>query len=655
MADARGSLELPYPLSHYLLEQYLGGGGMGEVYLARDRRTDERVVVKLLHTHLESDPTFRERFEREAHVAALLRSPYTVHLIEYGQASGRLFLAMDYVEGRTLREVLGAGSIETTRALRICAQVARALEEAQARNVVHRDIKPENIMLEANDVVRVLDFGVARLSGSAGITMPGIFVGTAAYAAPETVSGRPDTRSDIYSLGATLFHCLAGRPPFEGDMLDVLRQHRESPVPVERLRHVPPQVVATIERCMAKDPAARFQTASELAGRLEELASLISVERTIVSSDAATQVAPTGQAVSGLAAAPSGFMAGTGATPSVIMELVPRASSRFGGTSYDLVVRNTGGVQADVQVSGQDPENSVEFVLPPPVSVPPGGSVVVPVQVKPRKRRLTGEGRNLTFTLTGAGAGMPPVNVSSAVREPSWGRLPFLGLAAVAALAAAGALAFALAGGGDDTPAGPGDGTPVVTATTPASSPTAGAATVTGTPSPTVTRTVTPTPGSGGGVSTPPTPTPIPPTPTPVPPTPTPVPPTPTPIPPTPTPTPPPPPVFTNVRFCSNTGVCVANGGTIGSAGGGCYPSRLWSYVDMANLRPPTNVAVRWTYTGYGAFREDSYSESNVNTTAQAYVDANPGTGFDPGTYVVEWGIVGQPPYISGTFYLTCN
>jgi hypothetical protein len=437
-------------------------------------------------------------------------------------------------------------------------------------------------------------------------------------------------------------------------MLDVLRQHRESPVPVDRLRHVPPQVVATIERCMAKDPADRFQTASELAGRLEELAAQISVERTIVSSEAATQVAPSGQYAAAPAAAGAAFPSGAGATPSVIMELVPRSSSRFGGTSYDLVVRNTGGAQADVQVSGQDPENSVEFVLPPPVSVPPGGSVVVPVQVKPRKRRLTGEGRNLAFTLTGAGAGLPPVNVSSAVKEPSWGRLPFLGLAAVAALVGAGAIAFALSGGGGDSPAGPGDVSPTASPTATAVTPTGTVttATATGTTSPAVTPTVTPTPGTGGGVSTPPTPTP---SPTPVPPTPTPVPPTPTPIPPTPTPTPPPPPSFSNVRFCSNSGVCVANGGTIGASGGGCYPTRLLSYVDMANLRPPTNVAVRWSYVGYGSFREDSYPESNINNTAQAYVDANPGTGFDPGTYIVEWGIVGEPPYISGTFYLTCN
>ncbi len=186
MADRSQS---PRVISHYRLGEVLGSGGMGAVYQAIDRRDKSTVAVKLLHPHLAGEETFRERFEREAHVGALLRSPYTVHLLDYGFAGGYYFIVMEYVEGQTVKEALQGGPLEVRRALHIGAQVARALEEAGARGVVHRDIQPDTVLLGPGDSVKVSDFGIARQGGRATLTVTGGFVGTLAYAAPELALG----------------------------------------------------------------------------------------------------------------------------------------------------------------------------------------------------------------------------------------------------------------------------------------------------------------------------------------------------------------------------------------------------------------------------------------------------------------------------------
>jgi serine/threonine-protein kinase len=243
---------------------------MGAVYLGTDRRDRTMVAIKVLHPDLTEDESFRERFEREAHVGALLRSPYTVHILDYGIDKNQYFIVMDYVDGQTLKEVMRSGPLMLRRSLRIAVQIARALEEAQARGVIHRDIKPENIMLAGNDSVKVTDFGIARQVGSGTLTMPGAFVGTLAYAAPEQFSGSVDHRSDIYSLGATLYHMLAGRPPFTGSFEEMLRAVRESPADLQLLADLPPGVVEIVARCLNKDPDKRYQSASALAAALQD-------------------------------------------------------------------------------------------------------------------------------------------------------------------------------------------------------------------------------------------------------------------------------------------------------------------------------------------------------------------------------------------------
>jgi serine/threonine-protein kinase len=265
----------PQTISHYTVGAVLGAGGMGAVYHGTDRRDGSTVAIKILAPQLAQDESFRERFEREAHVGALLRSPYVVRLLDHGFEGGRFFIVMEYIEGETLRDAIARGALEPARALKIATQCARALEEAEARGVVHRDIKPENILIGPGGTAKVADFGIAKQLTSGSLTTTGSFVGTLSYAAPERTIGRADNRSDIYSLGATLFHALAGQPPFKGDAFELLRQHAEAPPPLDQLPELPQPVRDVIAKCMAKDPQARYQSATELAGALEAAAAVL--------------------------------------------------------------------------------------------------------------------------------------------------------------------------------------------------------------------------------------------------------------------------------------------------------------------------------------------------------------------------------------------
>jgi serine/threonine-protein kinase len=221
-------------ISYYRLDRVLGRGGFGVVYEATDVRFNTRVAVKLLHAHLTDDEAYRERFLRETHVVSLLRSPYTVQVHQSGVADGRYFLVMDLIDGGSVADLLRSGPLEPKRALRIAGQVARSLEEAELRRITHRDIKPENVMLTADGTVQLVDFGIARQAGAGTLTGTGQFVGTPVYTAPETAMGRADHRSDIYSVGVTLYHMLTGRPPFSGEPLQVLAHHERTPLPWSR-------------------------------------------------------------------------------------------------------------------------------------------------------------------------------------------------------------------------------------------------------------------------------------------------------------------------------------------------------------------------------------------------------------------------------------
>jgi len=257
----------------YVLERRLGRGGMGVVYLARELRLDRRVAIKLLPPERALQATERQRFLREARTAAQLSHPGIVPIFAVHEVSDFVYFAMAYVDGGTLgRRVRQRGPLPHDAAARLLEEVARALAYAHDRGVVHRDVKPDNILLDlATGRALVSDFGIARV-GSDTTTGPQRVVGTAEFMSPEQVLGeRVDPRSDLYSLGVVGFFALSGELPFVGqdDMAVLARHVSEPPPPLASVAPgVPPRLAATIDRCLAKDPGARFPNGAALADAL---------------------------------------------------------------------------------------------------------------------------------------------------------------------------------------------------------------------------------------------------------------------------------------------------------------------------------------------------------------------------------------------------
>jgi predicted Ser/Thr protein kinase len=259
----------------YALERELGRGGMGVVYLARELKLERRVALKVLPQALCGDADLRERFLREARTAAQLQHPGVVPIYRADELAGCAFFTMAYVEGETLAQrIRRAGPLPPTDAVRILREVARALAYAHARGVVHRDIKPENILLDAaTGAAVVTDFGIAKSASASTLTADGHVLGTVFYMSPEQVNGEPlDGRSDLYALGVVGYYALAGRLPFDGTSTAVLVAHATRPAPplATVAPGLPAGLCAVIDRCLAKDRAARFATGDELAAALAE-------------------------------------------------------------------------------------------------------------------------------------------------------------------------------------------------------------------------------------------------------------------------------------------------------------------------------------------------------------------------------------------------
>jgi predicted Ser/Thr protein kinase len=271
------------PASHigrYEILKPLGRGAMGVVYLARDPIIDRKLALKTLRVDLDDDVAgeFRERFLREARAAGRISHPgiVTIHDVGEDPESGLVFIAMEYIEGRDLRQLMSAGyRFRPSEAARIAAEVARALDYAHSMGVVHRDIKPANIILTRDGTPKITDFGIARVESS-NLTTEGQFIGTPNFMAPEQITGTPvDGRADIFSLGVVLFNLLTGQRPFPGETLHevTMKVVREpSPIPSVLAPHLPAAFNPIILKCLEKEPARRFQTAGELAGVLTALA-----------------------------------------------------------------------------------------------------------------------------------------------------------------------------------------------------------------------------------------------------------------------------------------------------------------------------------------------------------------------------------------------
>jgi eukaryotic-like serine/threonine-protein kinase len=288
MALASGTRLGPYELTGAL-----GAGGMGEVYRARDTRLDRTVAVKVLPTHLSSDPEVKQRFEREARAISALSHPHICHLYDVGSQSGTDFIVMEYLEGETVANRLQKGALPLNQVLKIGIEIADALDRAHRQGIVHRDLKPGNIMLTKSGA-KLMDFGLAKglsvstagpmnsrlseatitIAGHAQqpVTVEGTLVGTFQYMAPEQIEGKEaDARSDIFAFGASVYEMVTGKRAFHGkSQLNVVSAILEKdPVPISTLQPlVPPMLEHVVSRALSKDPDQRWQSAADIRGEL---------------------------------------------------------------------------------------------------------------------------------------------------------------------------------------------------------------------------------------------------------------------------------------------------------------------------------------------------------------------------------------------------
>jgi serine/threonine-protein kinase len=276
----------------YRIQRKLGAGGMADVYLAEDQELGRRVAIKILNSRHGNDDQFIERFRREAKNAAALNHPNIVSIYDRGEAEDTYYIAMEFLDGRTLKElIVSRGAAPINVAIEYARQILSALRFAHRHGIVHRDIKPHNVLVDGEGRVKVTDFGIAR-AGTSQMTETGSIVGTAQYLSPEQArGGEVDPRSDLYSLGVVLYELLTGKTPFDGETpVEIAMKHlSNAPQPPSKLRpDVPPELDMVVLRALAKDPDERYKSADQMEADLERVARGASVSAATV--DTATQV-----------------------------------------------------------------------------------------------------------------------------------------------------------------------------------------------------------------------------------------------------------------------------------------------------------------------------------------------------------------------------
>jgi serine/threonine-protein kinase len=246
---------------------------MGVVFRARREADDETVALKLLRDELGSDELYRRRFQREARIASELDNAHVVPVVDFGEVSGRLYIAALYVRGVSLAELIASqGPLSVAEALRLASSLSRALDALHSRGLVHRDVKPANVMIDERGAAALTDFGLARGVADTVLTKTGVVVGTVDYLAPELIRGHPATQaSDVYALGCLLYECLAGAPPFaEKAYVETLLAHvQDEPPDLREPRSDLPEALSwAVLKALAKDPAERPPTATAYARML---------------------------------------------------------------------------------------------------------------------------------------------------------------------------------------------------------------------------------------------------------------------------------------------------------------------------------------------------------------------------------------------------
>ena len=279
------SLPLGARLGPYEIGEMIGRGGMGEVYRATDTRLGREVAVKVLSPHLADDPASLARFRREARAVAALSHTNIVAVFDVGSEGGTQFVVTELLEGETLRARLGESPMSLDETLRIATAIADGMAEAHGKGIIHRDLKPENVFLTTSGAVKILDFGRASMQPAAGtpfdsiaqtanLTEPGLLMGTIGYTSPEQLAAKPLTpATDVFAFGCVLFEMLQGRMPFKRDsnMEVIASVMRDEPFSRDDAKQLPPAMRSVVERCLEKQPAARFQNGAEVAKALREL------------------------------------------------------------------------------------------------------------------------------------------------------------------------------------------------------------------------------------------------------------------------------------------------------------------------------------------------------------------------------------------------
>lgn len=271
-------------VSHYKIIEKIGAGGMGEIYLAEDTKLDRRVALKFMPSHLISDENLRTRFMREARAAAKLDHPNIITIYEVGERQNQPFIAMQYVEGKTLQYYCHEEALQINQIIEIVSQIAAALSKAHNAGVIHRDIKASNIIVDRELRPKILDFGLAAIQGGEMLTRAGSAMGTIAYMSPEQAQGREvDRRTDLFSLGVVMYELITGRTPFKrnNDAATLQAILNEPPEPLARYKsEVPPELQRIMDKILAKDPSERYQSAADLSADLRRLSGSPSSELT---------------------------------------------------------------------------------------------------------------------------------------------------------------------------------------------------------------------------------------------------------------------------------------------------------------------------------------------------------------------------------------